>query len=509
MGRRLCAVVIALCAASAAWAGGDAERASAAQEGVVWLEFWTEANMVAAFDKDNPWSKFYAQQVGVGLQGPMVSWNGGTDYIQQLQLRVAAKDLPDLFMPWNGIEVDLARQGAIVELTNYLPRYTPTVWKGVPDNVWNIVRANSPDGKGIFYVPSVWTTNYGCGFVRVDWMRRVGIAKVPQTIDEYVAALRIVKNTDANGNGDAKDEFPTGGRQLARWMDHLFAPFGIAMYEGFPDFGMYDGKLTYSGVTPNMKAALAWIASLYKEGLMDPETLLNSKQMWEAKLANDQVFSWFHIPAGITQYLQRIGKTNKEVEIEYLPPLKGSGFEPFYSNRVFRRPQWCIAAKGDEKKVLAALRWIEFVANPANDDVLRHGVEGVDYKIVNGAEVRTAPSQTTWNGSANSYLYSNDTVRNNLINKYVPEELRRYNENAWRIVQQTVARPIEGESLPVAIYKGYPDVQSHSIYAEYASKIILGQWPIDKFDELVKKWNESGGAEVTRRAREIYAKIAK
>ena len=55
----------------------------------------------------------------------------------------------------------------------------------------------------------------------------------------------------------------------------------------------------------------------------------------------------------------------------------------------------------------------------------------------------------------------------------------------------------------------YPDVQNHTLDTEYASKIILGEWPIDGFEEFVKKWNESGGAEVTRKAREAYAKIGK
>lgn len=33
-------------------------------------------------------------------------------------------------------------------------------------------------------------------------------------------------------------------------MDDLFAMYGVAMWEGYPQFDLYDGELTYSAVTP-------------------------------------------------------------------------------------------------------------------------------------------------------------------------------------------------------------------------------------------------------------------
>ena len=74
-------------------------------------------------------------------------------------------------------------------------------------------------------------------------------------------------------------------------------------------------------------------------------------------------------------------------------------------------------------------------------------------------------------------------------------------------MQQTVAKPIEGQALPLVIYDGYPDIKSHKLYHEYSAKIIIGEWSIDKFDEYVEKWYATGGKEVTARAREFWAKI--
>ena len=43
------------------------------------------------------------------------------------------------------------------------------------------------------------------------------------------------------------------------------------------------------------------------------------------------------------------------------------------------------------------------------------------------------------------------------------------------------------------------------MYVEYASKIISGEFELDKFDEFVERWYKNGGQAVTDRVREWYA----
>ena len=66
-------------------------------------------------------------------------------------------------------------------------------------------------------------------------------------------------------------------------------------------------------------------------------------------------------------------------------------------------------------------------------------------------------------------------------------------------------RQIAGDGIPNSIYEGYADIMNRTLYVEYASKIISGEWDIDKFDEFVEKWYASGGEQVTQTAREWYA----
>lgn len=64
-------------------------------------------------------------------------------------------------------------------------------------------------------------------------------------------------------------------------------------------------------------------------------------------------------------------------------------------------------------------------------------------------------------------------------------------------------------TLPNTVYEGYPDIQSHKLFQEYLAKIVIGEWSIDTFDELVERWNRSGGDKVTSRLQAWYAQLKK
>ena len=283
------------------------------------VEVWGTNTGYLPVEKDSELYNFYKDLIGVGIIQPYVEWNGGTTYQEQLNLRIAAGEMPDMFTPVNGMEVGLIESGALLDLTDLLPKYASNLWKLIPEEVWDAMRASDPTGKGrIYTIPNVISYGRNGGMIRQDWLDTLGLT-MPTTQEEYVKVLRAFKNDDPNGNG-INDEIPTGGRAEARWMDHLFAMYGIAIWEGYPQWDIYDGELTYSAVTPNMKDALKWIASLYKEGLIDSETLLNDKAAWDGKINSNLVGSWTHIPQEAYNYAETIASsTGAKPDIATLP----------------------------------------------------------------------------------------------------------------------------------------------------------------------------------------------
>lgn len=219
---------------------------------VVDLEIWNVNNGFQAVEKGGSVYNFYKDLIGVGITQPYVEWNGGTTYQQQLNLKIAANEMPNIFQAINGMENSLIESGALLDLTDLLKEKAPHLWNTIPEEVWDAMKANDPTGKGrIYMIPTIVDYNLMTGLIRQDWLDKLGLS-MPTTQEEFVKVLEAFKTQDPNGNGIA-DEIPTGGRADAKWMDTLFAMYGLAMWEGTPQWDVYDGELTYAAVTPNRR----------------------------------------------------------------------------------------------------------------------------------------------------------------------------------------------------------------------------------------------------------------
>jgi putative aldouronate transport system substrate-binding protein len=92
-------------------------------------------------------------------------------------------------------------------------------------------------------------------------------------------------------------------------------------------------------------------------------------------------------------------------------------------------------------------------------------------------------------------------------------EAVRTEENSWQIDEsiallngnQADGRVIAADGMPSSVYDGYEDIQNRTLYVEYISKIITGEYDLDKFDEFVDRWYKNGGEAVTERVRAWYA----
>ncbi|ACT02315.1 ABC transporter substrate-binding protein [Paenibacillus sp. JDR-2] len=482
-------------------------------DGTVDIEVWGTNIGYKPVTKGSKLYEFYKEKLGVGVINPYVEWNGGTNYLNQLNLKIAANEMPDLFVPQQGIEDNLAKNGAIADLTDLLPKYAPNVMSAIPEEIWNVVKANDPTGQGrIYYIPNVVEYGRYGSMIRQDWLDKLGLS-MPKTQDEYVKVLEAFRDKDPNGNGQ-KDEIPTGGREQARWMDHLFAMYGVAMFEGYPDWDIYDGQLTYSAVTPNMKASLEFIAKLYKEGLIDKESLLNTKDKWEGKIQSNRVGNYFHwVEQGNLVFENLYKSTGVKAEYSVLPLPEVPGYKGFYTMKKIASPQWVVKNNKDQDKLMATLKLLNNAYDKKNWKDLFLGVEGMHYTMQDGKAIKLPDDKSTQENQIINPATSISTLDMtiDLFNSTASEDNKWAIDQVTRNMQeaQKYAKAIAGDGLPASIYEGFPDINNRTLYAEYATKIIIGEYPISKFDEFIDKWNKSGGEEVTKRAREWYEKVNK
>lgn len=450
-------------------------------------------------DQDNPHVQYVAEKTGVIYE--LMTTPPGSEPTEYLNTLIASNELPDILRPIGGVEQTLITQGGALALDDLLPKYAPNVWKNIPEEAWDVVRSASPDGK-IYYVPKVFLVPERAPMIRKDWLDKVGM-ELPKTTEDYKNVLRAFRDKDPNGNGK-QDELPTTGREFGKWMDHLFAMFGVAMWEGNPEWDVYEGKIQYAGVTKNMRAAIAYIRELYEEKLLDNETFLNKGEVWTAKINNNLVGSWYHLPGNLPDRFAAIQKSAPDAYIVGMPIPKAEGFDGFVTQKSMGEPEWIIPKKA-EAKAPDSLKLLDFFYDTANDEFIRYGVEGLQHEVKDGKKVLLPADENRplALGMRNLTTEQDMQIR---IEETMPEGMQQMVKDIFK-VSTADARRIAGDGLPNTVYEGYPDIQSHKLFQEYLTKIVIGEWPIEKFDEFVDRWNAAGGAEVTKRVQEWYAKV--
>ncbi|UOQ48603.1 extracellular solute-binding protein [Gracilibacillus caseinilyticus] len=450
-------------------------------------------------DSDDPHVQYVKEKIGVEYE--LITTPPGSEPAEYINLMIASEDFPDILRPIGGVEQTIINQGGALALDDLLPKYAPHVWERIPDEAWDIVRTASSDGK-IYYVPQVYLVPSRAALLRQDWLDKIGM-EMPQTLDEYKEMLIAFRDQDPNGNGK-QDELPTTGREFGRWMDHLFSMFGVAMWEGYPEWDIYNGDINYAGTSENMKAAIAFIRELYEEDLLDNETFLNKGDVWQAKVNNNLVGSWYHLPANLRDKLAAMREEAPDAYVSGMPLPEVEGFDGFITQKSMGLPEWLIPT-ASEDNAANALKLLDFFYDPENADFIQYGIEGAQHEVVDGEKVLLPATDETPLplGMLNFQTEESMDIR---IDNSFPEEDQQMIKDIFDVATAD-ARRIAGDGLPSTVYQGYPDIQSHKLFQEYLTKIVIGEWPLDKFDEFVEKWKQSGGEEVTKRVQEWYDKV--
>ncbi len=460
-------------------------------------------------EADHPYVRYVTEKTGVEPEIRAISGN----YAEGLQMIFASgMNVPDVFRPLNtGVDATLVEQDAAVPLDELLPLYAPDMWKNIPERVWNLMRADSKDGH-IYIIPQVYIDYAERGWIiRQDWLDKLGLEK-PQTKDELVEVLRAFRDRDPNGNG-LQDELPTTFQSDPNWMHGFFAMYGVPMFNSDPLWDIYDGKLMYSAITQNAKDALAFMAELYAEGLIDPEAFLNSGTDFNAKIQNDQVGLFYHVlHQADTAYFTNLQHVNPEAKLSAIAPPKVDGYDGFICRLEVANRDWCFP-KSNEQNAANVLKYLNWFETEEGRLFTAYGIQGDTWDMVDGKVVYYPEKDSAdlfgkrYHGLKGLQANDADFFVNNIC-AVKPDGLGEMLVD----MQNTTfpaSRTIAGDGLPLTVYDGYPDHKNHKLFYEYAVNIVTGEWPIEKFDEFVSEWYRTGGDVVEQRANEWYEKYRK
>lgn len=198
------------------------------------------------------------------------------DYENQINVRAASNNLPDLFMATSKAHAQkLAESGMLLDLTPYLDKLADyKKFAGADALKKGIVNGKQyalpKAGQGVTY--TYW--------IRKDWLDALKL-NPPGTIDELLQVAKAFTENDPDGNGK-KDTFGMTGTALATF-EPIYGAYGVSAAGVF--FQNDSGEVVNSYYQPGMKDALAAIKKFLDAGVVDPEVISN-----KGTVARDKAF---------------------------------------------------------------------------------------------------------------------------------------------------------------------------------------------------------------------------
>ncbi|MDR1061420.1 MAG: extracellular solute-binding protein [Clostridiales bacterium] len=278
------------------------------------------------------------------------------DWETKINLMFASGDYPDVIL--RGGTVDLEEygvsQGILIPLDDYLEANMPNYWSRLFMNGANESLPSS-DGK-TYQIGNLIAQNVnheGNDYINKAWLDKLGL-EIPKTVDELTEVLRAFKTGDPNGNGVA-DEIPMSGGDLVNNTQGVythFAKFGVPLHEYLYATVDENDKVRFYGDYPGFRAACEWLNLLYREGLLDPESITQDSNVWATKVNAGNV--------GFTTYLRLINTALlPEIIPDFvsiIPPASEYGVQV---PRLMEIPTFGAALTSANKYVPETLQWLD------------------------------------------------------------------------------------------------------------------------------------------------------
>lgn len=222
---------------------------------------------------------------------------GGSDYKNQINVRLAAGNYPDVFELEPGEIKSFADKGLLLDLTPYVPKLKPVLdFQGKEDFERGFI------GGKQYAIGRDANLPFNTFLIRKDWLDKLGL-KAPGTLEEFKAVAKAFTEQDPDGNGK-KDTIGLTGFELDTFAP-LFGSFGV----GSPgNHYLKNDKLTDAMFDPLMKDALTYIKDLMDSGGVDMEYITNKNGLaiekayqgkagiiytgWQSFLRKDSEVKW-------------------------------------------------------------------------------------------------------------------------------------------------------------------------------------------------------------------------
>jgi putative aldouronate transport system substrate-binding protein len=297
-------------------------------------------NFVTSYDyKDNTFTKRVTDDTGINFKFTAVS---EADQREKLNLLLGSGDYPDLiFDQYNHISqndmIYYANEGIFIPLDDYDPMSYPNIKAAFDAYPALNQRLRGADGK-LYGLPQVndclhCVSSGGRGWYYMPFLRDNN-RKTPQTLDEFTAYLRWVRDNDVNKNGNKNDEIPLAFAKedllcAVAFFAKAFMPFIYT--DDYFGLGISGGKVVEQYRDNQFKAALQYLNGLYKEGLIAPNSFSMNRDQLLALAENPDPI----LAIGMSAWSNNVARksSGRWVELRHTVPLTGPNGQRWSPNK--------------------------------------------------------------------------------------------------------------------------------------------------------------------------------
>lgn len=476
-----------------------------------------KAISISAFDRgsvpteegsyeDNRWTKWINENSPATVNWIPVDRGQAQQKISTL---IASGSAPDLIWEYDRNYIaQLANQGAIQPIGDYIEKYSTTLKKYIEENP-DLKSAMTINGE-IYAVTSKRSVesiaNNGM-WIRQDWLDKLQL-KAPTTVEELIEVAKKFKDEDPDGNGK-DDTVPIVFNGNAVQIMRAF------FFTNENQWYLEDGQLKFGRTLDRFTDSLAYQKSLFDQGLIDKEYITDSnfqraRQLWTTGKAGIYFGNW-----NMDNEIRDL-KTN--VPEAKLSPLE-SVASKYGKNGLYQElPSNVLVAFNsdmDEDKIETAVKFLDWMLESGWMS-MKFGEENVHYKLAEG----NVPQRLDADKYRQEVAYANEYAilsQWNTKAEWIPIMAAQDELSQEIAVAKSLALEVALKNeyrRDIAFSPDLPEVsQLIATFAPIATqievKVVTGGkalTPEAGMEQVRKEWKRLGGENVEKLAQEWYEK---
>lgn len=500
--------------------------------------------------EDNAYTRLVDEKLNVKLTSAFEA--NGDDYDRQLSLAIASGDLPDMMVVNNRDEVqELVDNDLIADLSDVYDKYASDNIKSIYKSYEDLpLEEASFDGK-LMAIPGT-SLDFGPGIVwlRQDWIDELGLELDKDgnnaiTLDELEETAKAFKEADPDKTGKSV------GLALNYW---LTAPgYGGSTYVSSAvvhSMGAYpkyylpdnDGKIYYGSTTEEMKKSLGVFKDWYNEGILDPQFGTRTFDDISAMVINGEtgiVPGPWHLP---DWNLFQVKESNPKADFVPYAVEDANGDGKINSISDKGAGSYIVVSKDFDNPELAMK-----IVNLLYDDVANSTDLEKEYpEIYNYGKKSVDGTTRPFNvelGNADSALDDAADIADAVDGKIEISALHTFGmQDTAKTIKGYIDNPDNSSSTDWAKYHStylaqgktmvsitdsgilneivpprFNGIKASEKYTAQLNKLeeetfikfIIGEKPLDGFDDFVAQWQKQGGNEVLAEMQKAYDEMNK